>query len=65
MKPPNNKGNNVPVRHLISPKKASKTGNGLCLVESLAKGVPLNLPNIISYCQGYGCSSNLMARPYC
>lgn len=53
MESPYNGGDNTPTTHFMPPSKASSARNGLHLVESLAKGVPQKLPNIIGHCQGY------------
>lgn len=44
-----NKGDNAPSRNVLSPNKSSNRGNGLHLIESLAKRAPWKPPNIKGY----------------
>jgi hypothetical protein len=53
MKSSNNRRHRVPIGHLLSSNEAPYTGIGLHLIELLAKGGPVGIPNNSSCCQDY------------
>ena len=64
MKSPNNGRDRAPTEHLLSPNEASRTTNGLHLIELLAKEIPQTPKNNSGYCQGYSCFPQTYVKPY-
>ena len=55
MESPNNRGDRVPTRHFLPPNEISRPGNGLHLIELLAKGTHGNLQITQAIAKTIGC----------